>query len=169
MVQLSDRAQNMLNTATALEETESLLKADWLNEGTVQDVKVDTHGHITAMLRIRMMCKQLIRTLQFMAHTFGLVSYSRPMAEEPAESSTGPCCNTADCTALEQGDVMGLERRRAQADRLRHSAVRLRHTADRLRHSAVKLKQAFHTVHLSSLCCCPPAACFPSRLSSSII
>ena len=154
MVHLSHRAQNMLNTATALEETESLLKADFLNEETVQDIKVHTHGHITAMVRIRMMCKQLFRTLQFMADTVRLF-YSRPTAEEPADSSTGPCCNTADCTVLGQGDVMCSEDRRAQADRLRHSAV--------------KLKQAFQTVRLACLCCCPPAACFPSRLSSSII
>lgn len=76
------------------------------------------------------------------------------MAEEPAENSTGPCCNIADCNTLEQGDVMGSEVRQAQADRLQHSAV--------------ELKQAFQTVRLSSLCCCPASACFP-RLASSII
>ena len=134
--------------ATTLEEmarAESLPMAEEFNEGTVQDIKVDTHGHLTAMVRIRMMCKQLFRTLQFVGDTF---FHSRPMAEEPAESSTGPCCNTADCTAPEQGDVMGPKVRQAQADRLQHSAV--------------ELKQAFQTVRLPSLCCCPPAACFPA-------
>ena len=70
-MKLSDWAEKMLNMATTLEEMakdESLPMADHLKEGTVQDIKIHTHGRTTAL--VKKMCKRLSIRLQSMADTF---------------------------------------------------------------------------------------------------